>query len=226
MAVPQEYKHSVSELNILVVDDYPIIRCGIRTLLEAKPGWKICGEAATGKAALQKVMRWKPQVVVLDLGLPDIHGLEVIPKIIEIHPQARILALTDHDPRETASQALASGARGLVTKSDGLGEVIRGVQALALGKSFHSPQARASIKDGSGGRTDPGSGDALAALTSRELQILKILAEGKTNKQVGAALDVSVRTVEAHRASLMRKLGLHSLSDLIYFAIRKRIVRI
>jgi CheY-like chemotaxis protein len=118
MAVPQEYKHSVSELNILVVDDYPIIRCGIRTLLEAKPGWKICGEAATGKAALQKVMRWKPQVVVLDLGLPDIHGLEVIPKIIEIHPQVRILALTDHDLRETASQALASGARGLVTKSD------------------------------------------------------------------------------------------------------------
>ena len=223
---PKKSKHSVSELNILVIDDYPIIRYGIRTLLEARPGWRVCSEAATGQAALQKVKRWKPQVVVLDLGLPDIHGLDVIPKIIAIHPQARILALTDHDPRETASQVLASGASGVVTKSDGLGEVIRGVQALALGKSFHSPQARASIKDGSGGRTDAGSGDALAALTSRELQILKILAEGKTNKQVGAALDVSVRTVEAHRASLMRKLSLHSLSDLIYFAIRKRIVRI
>jgi DNA-binding NarL/FixJ family response regulator len=226
MAVPQEYKHSVSELNILVVDDYPIIRYGIRALLETRSGWKICSEAATGQAAVQQVKRWKPQVVVLDLGLPDIHGLEVIPKIIEIHPPVRILALTDHEPREMASQALASGARGLVTKSDGLDAVIRGVQALARGKSFHSPQARAFIKEGAVGRTDAGSGDALAALTSRELQILKILAEGKTNKQVGAALDVSVRTVEAHRASLMRKLGLHSLSDLIYFAIRKRIVRI
>ena len=224
MAAPQEYKHSVSELNILVVDDYPIIRYGIRTLLEARPGWRICSEAATGQAALQKVKRWKPQVVVLDLGLPDIHGLDVIPKIIAIHPKARILALTDHDPRETASQVLASGARGVVTKSDGLREVIRGVQALAQGKSFHSPQARAFIEDGTVGGTYPN--DALATLTSRELQILKLLAEGKTNKQVGAALDVSVRTVEAHRASLMRKLGLHSLSDLIYFAIRKRIVRI
>ena len=221
---PKKSKHSVSELNILVVDDYPIIRYGIRTLLEARPGWRVCSEAATGQAALQKVKRWKPQVVVLDLGLPDIHGLDVIPKIIAIHPQARILALTDHDPRETASQVLASCARGLVTKSDGQGEVIRGVQALARGKSFHSPQARAFIEDGTVGGTDPS--DALATLTSRELQILKLLAEGKTNKQVGAALDVSVRTVEAHRASLMRKLSLHSLSDLIYFAIRKRIVRI
>jgi DNA-binding NarL/FixJ family response regulator len=221
---PKKSKRSVSELNILVVDDYPIIRYGIRTLLEARPGWRVCSEAATGQAALQRVKRWKPQVVVLDLGLPDIHGLDVIPKIIAIHPQARILALTDHDPRETASQVLASGARGVVTKSDGLGEVIRGVQALARGESFHSPQVRVVIEDGTVGGTDPS--DALATLTSRELQILKLLAEGKTNKQVGAALDVSVRTVEAHRASLMRKLSLHSLSDLIYFAIRKRIVRI
>ena len=214
----------MSELQILVVGHYPIIRHGLRTLLEARPGWKICSEAATGQAAIQKVKKWKPHIVVLDLDLPDICGLEVIPKIIEIHPQAGILAMTEPESREIASQALASGARGLVYKSDGLPDVIRGVQALARGKYFHSPRAGVLVKDGAGREGD--FGDPRATLTSRELQILKLLAEGKTNKQVAAVLDVSVRTVEAHRASLMRKLDLRSLSDLIYFAIRKRIVRI
>jgi DNA-binding NarL/FixJ family response regulator len=214
----------MSKLDILVVDDYPIIRHGLRTLLEAKPGWRISGEAATGHAAVQNVKRLQPSIVLLDLGLPDVHGLEVILKIIEIHPQAGILALTEQDSREIVSQALASGARGLLHKSDGLGDVIRAVQALARGKSFHSLRTSTLSKDGPGRGT--GLCDPRTTLTSRELQILKLLAEGNTNKQVAAALDVSVRTVEAHRASLMRKLDLRSLSDLIYFAIRNRLVGI
>jgi DNA-binding NarL/FixJ family response regulator len=203
----------VSELNILLVDDYPIIRHGLRTLLEARPGWRVCSEAATGSAAIQKVKRLKPDIVLLDLDLPDIPGLEVIPKIIEIHPPTRILGLVEPDSDHIAKQALALGARGIIHKSDGLRDVIRGVQALARGKSFARPRA--------GELRDP-----CAALTARELEVLKLLAEGKTNKQVAAALGVSVRTVEAHRASLMRKLNLRALSDLIYFAIRNRIVRI
>jgi DNA-binding NarL/FixJ family response regulator len=209
----------MSELQILVVDDYPLIRHGLRALLETRHGWKICSEAATGQAALQKVKKLKPDIVLLDLDLPDMQGLDIIPRIIEIHPRARILALTEHESREIASRAIRSGARGLVLKSDRLRDVIQGVHALARGKSFHSMRAGALIKDGS-------AGSLRAALTSRELQILKLLADGKTNKQVAAALDVSVRTVEAHRASLMRKLDLRSLSDLIYFAIRHRIVGI
>jgi DNA-binding NarL/FixJ family response regulator len=214
----------VSELSILIVDDYPIIRHGLRTLLEARPGWKICSEAATGQAAVQKVKRWKPEVVLLDLGLPDMHGLEVIPKIIEIHPETGILALTEHESREIASQALAWGARGLVNKSDPLREVVRGVQALARGKSFPSAGFGALTMDGSARGAE--FSDPRTALTGRELQILKLLAGGNTNKQVAAVLELSVRTVEAHRASVMRKLNLRSWSDLIYFAIRQRIVRI
>jgi DNA-binding NarL/FixJ family response regulator len=214
----------MSELHILVVDDHPIIRFGLRTLLEARPGWKICGEAATGQVALRKTKKLKPDIVLLDLCLPDVHGLEVIPRIIEIHPRARILVLTEHESREVATLALISGARGLMLKSDGLREVIQGVQSLARGKSFHSRRAGALIKNG--GSQEAKFGDLQAALTSRELQVLKLLAAGKTNKQVAAALEVSVRTVEAHRASLMRKLDLRSLSDLIYFAIRHRIVGI
>jgi DNA-binding NarL/FixJ family response regulator len=212
----------MDELNILLVDDYPIIRHGLRALLEARPGWRICSEAASGQVALQKVKRLKPNIVLLDLGLPDIQGIEVITRIIEIQPRAGILALTEHESREIVMQALTSGARGLVLKSDALRDVIRGIQALARGKSFHSTRAGALIKAGLG----DGAGDVRTTLTSRELQVLKQLAEGKTNKQVAAALDVSVRTVEAHRASLMRKLDLRSLSDLIYFAIHQRIVGI
>ena len=217
-------KGSVSELKILVVDDHPIVRHGLRTLLEAQRGWRICSEAATGHAAVQQVKRWKPQIVLLDLSLPDIHGLEVIPKIKKHHPDVRIMALTEHESDEIARQALALGASGLVNKSHRIQDLIRCVQALAKGKAFYSVRVDLLHKHG------PARGGALAAssstLTARELQILNVLAEGKTNKQVAAALGLSVRTVEAHRASLMRKLDLHSLSDLIYFAIRHRIVRI
>jgi DNA-binding NarL/FixJ family response regulator len=213
---------AMRELRILIVDDHPIIRHGLRTLLEAQPGWRICSEAATGKAALQKVKTLLPNIVLLDFCLPDIQGHEVVPRILEIHPQANILALTEHETRETVSQALTSGARGLVFKSDGLPDMIRGVRALANGKSFQSRRAAAFVKDGLGGRVV----NLRAALTSRELEIMKLLAEGTTNKQAAARLGVSARTVEAHRASFMRKLDLHSLRDLICFAIRYRMVRI
>jgi len=212
----------LSELRILVVDDCPIIRHGLRTLLEAQPGWKVVSEAATGRAALQKIRKLKPNIVLLDLGLPDMGGHEVIPRILEMYPQARILALTEHESREIVSQAITGGARGMVLKSDGLPDLIRGVRALARGKSYQSSQAGALVKDRLGGRVV----NLRAILTSRELQILGLLAEGKANKQVAAALGVSVRTVEAHRASLMRKLDLHSLRDLIYFVIRYRIAGI
>ena len=209
----------MSELQILVACDYPIIRHGLRTLLETRPGWKICSEAATGLVTLQKVRRWKPDIVLLDLDLPDMHGAEIIPRIIDIHPLAGILALAEHESWEIASRAITSGARGLVLKSDGLRDVIQGVQALARGRSFHSLRAGALIKNG-------GTGNLRATLTSRELQVLKLLADGHTNKQAAARLDVSVRTVEAHRASVMKKLDLRTLSDLIHFAIRHRIVEI
>ncbi len=214
----------MSDLHILVVDDYPITRYGLRALLEARQGWKICGEAATGQAALQKVKRLKPQIILLDLGLPDIHGLEVIPQMIKIHPQAGILAMSDHESGDIASRALTSGAHGIVLKSDRVQDIIQGVRAVARRNSFQSLRTGKLIKDHLEQEGD--FGHPSAGLTSRELQILKLLAEGKTNKEVAATWNVSVRTVEAHRASLMRKLNLRSVSDLIYFALRNRIVRI
>lgn len=210
----------MTDLQILIVDDHPIIRHGLRKLFEAQPGWHVCSEAATGRVALDKIRKLKPHVVVVDLGLPDIRAHEVIPKILETDPKARIVALTEHESREIVTQAITSGARGLLLKSDGLPAVIRGVRAVARGHSFHSPKANALVKDGLG----RGMIDLRTTLTPRELQILEPLAEGNSNKQLAAALGVSVRTVEAHRASLMRKLDLHSLRDLIRFAIRYHII--
>ena len=214
----------MSDLRILIVDDFPIIRYGLRKLIESHRGWKICSEAESGRAALQKVRTLKPEIVLLDLSLPDIEGIEAVLKIIEVHHQAQILALSDYESPVMARKVVASGARGLVLKSDSLRDVVKGVQALSRGRSFQSKQARELMKD------PPSPGLAFsyssATLTSREQQILKLLAEGKTNKEVANALSVSVRTVEAHRASLMRKLELGSLSDLIYFAIRNGIVSV
>lgn len=211
------------ELRILIVEDFPIIRYGLRKLVEAQRGWKICSEAATGRAALQKVKKLKPEIVLLDLTLPDIRGVEAVPEIVEIHDQAGILVLSDYESGAIIRRAVASGARGLILKSDGFRDVVRGVQALARGKSFQSRRAAELMKESSSAEMRSGY---QFSVTTRELQILKLLAEGKTNKEVGAALTVSVRTVEAHRASLMRKLELGSLTDLIYFAIRNGIVHI
>jgi DNA-binding NarL/FixJ family response regulator len=213
----------MKDLRILVVEDFPIIRYGLRELIEAQRGWKICSEAATGRAALQKVRTLKPEIVLLDLSLPDLPGVEAIPRIVEIHDQTGILVLSDSESGVIVRRVFAAGARGVILKSDSFRDVVRGVQALARGKSFQSRRAAQLMKESSSAETQSGY---QFSVTARELQILKLLAEGKTNREVGASLTVSVRTVEAHRASLMRKLELGSLTDLIYFAIRNGIVHI
>lgn len=213
----------MKELRILIVDDCPIIRYGLRKLIEAQTGWKICSEAATGHAALRKVEKFKPEIILLDLSLPDIRGIDAVPKIIEIHAGAAILVLSDYESGLVVRRAAASGARGLVFKTDGLRDLVRAVRALAHGTFYRSDRASELINYPMPVGVASGY---QSALTARELQILKLLAEGKTNKETAAVLSVSVRTVEAHRASLMRKLDLTSLSDLIYFAIRNGIVHL
>ncbi len=136
----------MNQLRILVVDDYPIIRHGLRTLLEARSGWKVCGEAAGGPAALQRVKRLKPQIILLTLGLPDAHGLELIPKILKAHPRAAILAMAEHESGDTARSVLSAGALGLALKSDPLEDILEGVRVLARGNSFHSRRAEELIR--------------------------------------------------------------------------------
>jgi DNA-binding NarL/FixJ family response regulator len=214
----------MSRLRILVADDHEVFRRGVRTLLEARPEWKICGEAATGREAIEKAKKLKPDIVMLDISMPDLNGLEAAREILKAHPQARILVFTIHDSGYMATEVLAAGIRGLVLKSDAASDLLQAVEAIAQDKSFLSPRATGLILSGQVRSGDPGR--LARSLTPREKEILRLLAQGKSGKEVAATLNISPKTVNTHRTNLMSKLNLHSLSDLVYFAIRNKIVQV
>jgi DNA-binding NarL/FixJ family response regulator len=214
----------MSALSILIVDDHEVVRRGIRTLFEVRPEWRICGEAATGREAIEKTRKLCPDVVLLDITMPDIDGLEAIPQILDVCPTAKILVLTMHDSGETATKALAAGASGLVLKSDAGRDLIRALHAVDKKELFLSPAVTKIILGHLAKTNTPGPSPT--DLTSRELEIVKLLAQGRSNKEVATALGISVKTVDAHRTNIMRKLNLNAYSDLIYFAIRHKLVEI
>jgi DNA-binding NarL/FixJ family response regulator len=211
----------MGRLHILVADDHEVVRMGIRTLLESRPEWEICGEASTGRAAIAKTVRLKPDVVLLDITMPGLSGLEAIPEILRACPQTKVLVLTMHDSGRMASRVLAAGASGLVLKSDAARDLILALEALSKNKAFLSPQVtNLLVTEIRQNQAEP-SPDVL---TSRETEVLRGLAEGKSNKEVAARLGISPRTIDAHRAHIMDKLHVRTLSDLVHFAIRHKLV--
>ena len=212
----------MGNLRILIADDHEVVRKGIRTLLAVRRSWSICGEAATARETITKTTQLKPDLVLLDISLPDLNGLEAIPQIFKVHPPAEILVLTMHDSGHVVSQALAAGVRAIVLKCDAARELIAAIQAASRHQMFLSSRVKEAITKM--GAEAAGSGPLLAVLTSREKEVLKLLAECKNNKEIAAILAINPKTIETHRANMMRKLNLRSLSELIYFAIRNRIV--
>jgi DNA-binding NarL/FixJ family response regulator len=214
----------MKRLSILIADDHEVVRRGIRALLDARPEWKVCGEAATGREAAEKARKLRPDLVLLDLAMPETDGLEAIQKILDARPETKILVLTMNDCGEMASQVLAAGARGLVLKSDAARDLVRAVQSVERDQPFLSPAVTRLIighlAKTSAPRPSPGN------VTPRELEVLKLLALGRSNKEVATELDISVKTVDAHRANIMRKLSLRTYSDLIQFAIRHQIIEL
>ena len=198
---------------ILIADDHEVVRRGIRTLIESRSAWEICGEAATGKEAVEKTARLKPDIVLLDITMPEHSGLEAIPEILEAHPETRILVLTMHDSGRIASRALAAGASGLVLKSDAARDLIRALEAIGKKKPFLSPNVTKILVNEF--RKNSEGSPSIDALTSREIEVLKLLAVGRSNKEIAAELGISPRTVDAHRARIMDKLNLHTLSELV-----------
>jgi DNA-binding NarL/FixJ family response regulator len=211
----------MGRLHILVADDHEVVRKGIRTLLESRPEWEICGEACTGRDAIAKTVRLKPDVVLLDITMPGLSGLEAIPEILRACPHTKVLVLTMHDSGRMASRVLAAGASGLVLKSDAARDLILALEALSKNKAFLSPQVtNLLVTEIRQNQAEP-SPDVL---TSRETEVLRGLAEGKSNKEVAARLGISPRTIDAHRAHIMDKLHVRTLSDLVHFAIRHKLV--
>jgi DNA-binding NarL/FixJ family response regulator len=214
----------MSSLSILIADDHEVVRRGIRTLLEARTEWRICGEAATGRDAIEKSRKLRPDIVVLDITMPEVDGLQAIPQILSACPDTKILVLTMHDSGEMAARVLAAGASGLVLKSDVGRDLVRAIHAVEKNQPFLSPAVTRIIVGQLTKTSKPeyAHGD----VTPRELEVLKLLALGRSSKEVASALNISVKTVDAHRGSIMRKLDLRTTSDLIHFAIRHKIIEI
>lgn len=218
----------MSLLRILVADDHEVVRRGVRALLEAEPGWIVCGEAANGREALAKARQLKPDVVVLDIAMPDVDGLEVTRRIRKEQPETEVLILTMHDPRPVLREALRSGARGCVLKSDAGKSLIAGVESVRRRQPFFTAPVADVVLDaylqhlGGTGDRDAAGGDRL---TPREEEVALLLADGKSSKEVATLLGISTKTVDTHRARVMRKLGVHSIVDLVRHLIRTGRVR-
>ena len=212
---------------ILVVDDHPVVRTGLRALLTSQPGVELCCEASTGPEAVAQVKRHKPDLVMLDLTLPEKSGLEILEEIHAESPETEVLILTMHFSEEIAREALRLGALGYVLKSDADTELLAAVDNARHHQPFFTSQlaftmAQNFISPGSG---SSGEGDA-PPLTARELQVVQLLAEGKANKEVAAELKVSTRTIESHRHHIMKKMSFTSFSDLVKFAVRNNLVEL
>ena len=199
----------------------------MRTLLEAEPGWKVVAEASDGQEAFEKAKETKPEIVVLDIGMPRLSGLEAARRLKRTLPQIKVLMLTMHDSERLAWEVLNVGALGYVTKSDTARDLVIAIEALRRDKTFFTPKVDRIILDsflngGSSKRAKEMQGEQL---TSRQREIVQLLAEGKTSKEVSALLNLSVKTVETHRANIMRRLSCHSVSDLVRYAVRNNIVQ-
>jgi DNA-binding NarL/FixJ family response regulator len=211
-------------LRILVVDDHAVVRRGIRSLLESRAGWEVCGEATTGRDAVEQSRRLQPDIVVIDLSLPELNGLQATRQILKDSPATEVLVFTMHHSDELVRDTLQAGARGYVLKSDASESLIAAVESLRQHKPFLTTAITEFVLDDHPRRGDASGDLAPAALTPREREIVKLVAEGKSSKEAASMLGLSVKTIEAHRTNIMKKLRVRSVSDLVRYAIRNKIV--
>jgi DNA-binding NarL/FixJ family response regulator len=208
-------------MRILVADDHEIVRLGLRQLLTAQTGWKICAEAATGEEAVLLAKQFRPNLVVMDVGMPKLNGIEATRKICDLLPRTKVIVLTMHRSDELIRDILEAGAQGYVMKSDADRELVAAIHAIADGGSYFTSGAANTLL-GPHERPDPSA--LRKQLTPREREVVQLLAEGKTSKEAGMSLGISTKTAETHRANAMRKLEVHSLSELVRSAIKNKIV--
>ena len=213
-------------LRILVVDDHSVVRRGVRSLLESHEGWEVCGDATNGRSAVEQSRRLRPDVVVMDLSLRELNGLDATRQILKDAPDIQVLVLTMHHSEELARDVLQAGARGYVMKSDADENLIRAVDSLRQHQPFLTSTVTGLVLDDYVRRRDAAQADFMAVgVTSREREIIQLIAEGQSNKEAASTLGISVKTLEAHRGNIMRKLRFRTVSDLVRYAIRNNIVQ-
>jgi DNA-binding NarL/FixJ family response regulator len=211
---------------IFIADDHEVVRRGVRALLEAHPGWEVCGEAKDGREAVEKVKEVNPDLVLIDVGMPNLNGLDAARQILATLPAVRVLVLTMHESEQIIREVLEVGARGFLLKSDAARDLIAAVEALQHRTTFFTSSVAEIVLNGYLHRGPELARPIKDRLTPREREVVQLLAEGKTSKEVASVLNLSVKTAETHRTNVMRKLNLHSVADLVRYAVRNRIVQV
>jgi DNA-binding NarL/FixJ family response regulator len=222
-------EENLKKLRILLADDHGLVRRGARAVLHSRRGWRVVGEAVNGREAVEKAIELKPHVAVVDIGMPELDGIEAARQICSAVPAIKVLVLTMHESGQMVRRALDAGACGYLLKSDLTDTLAHAVEAVADGKRFLPPKVSEIVLEGflnPGTQPHQGEGSPSPRATPREIEIIRLLAEGKTNKEIAALLGIAIRTVETHRSKIMLKLGFHSLAELIHYAIRCEIVSV
>ena len=216
----------MSKIRVLIVDDHGIMRAGIRSLLEGQPDIEIVGEASSGCEAIEQATLLQPDVVLMDIAMRGLSGLEATQAIREHNPQINVLALTMHDREEYFFAMLKAGALGYVLKESGPAELLAAIRAVHRGEAFLSPGVTKAVLEDYLGQPKDKTQSRYDSLTLREKQVFRLAAEGNTSREIAEMLHISPKTVEKHRSSMMRKLKLDNLSELIKFAVRKGFIEI
>jgi DNA-binding NarL/FixJ family response regulator len=214
-------------VRILVADDHHVVRTGLRSLLESKSGWQVCGEAANGREAVEKAGKLKPDVAVLDIAMPLLNGVEATRQIRKLSPKTAILILSMHDSELLVQEVMEAGALGYILKDDADRNLIAAVDALHRHEAYLSSRVSNAVSRASLHPRETKSSERSSRnrLTPREREILQLLAEGKSNKEVASFLGISVKTAETHRANIMLKMGFHSITELVRYAVRNKIIQ-
>ena len=223
----EQARNGVRTLRILIADDHDLMRRGLKALFESRPGWTVCGEAHTGREAVAKAEELRPDIVILDISMPELNGVEAARRISKVSPSSEILVLSVHYSDQLIREILEAGARGYIVKSDSDRDLVVAVEALGNHRPFFTPRATELILNNfnhKGGPLPKMSECIEDRLTSREREIVQLLSEGKSSKEVASALGISVKTAETHRANIMRKLEIHSVSELVRYAVRNQII--
>lgn len=215
----------MNKIKVFLADDHTMIREGIRSLLESPGNIEVIGEAEDGRAAMRQVEQLRPDVVLMDIAMPGLNGLEATRQIKRRFPEVKVLILTMHTAEEYIVQILRAGASGYVVKRAAMAELVAAIQAVHRGDAFLSPAISAKVIEGY--LKQVGSGDEAESydqLTDREREVLQLIAEGRSSREIAEQLTITENTVRAHRANLMSKLGFHSTAELTHYALRKKII--
>jgi DNA-binding NarL/FixJ family response regulator len=221
-----EQRPAFAVARVLVADDHESVRRGISEIIKAQPGMEICGEAVNGLEAVRKAKQLRPDVVVLDFFMPEMNGIEATREILKEAPETEVMILTAFESEQTISEVLRAGARGYMLKSDVGKDLLFAIQSLCRHRPFFTAKVAGMVLKAYLGNTAREGGCSGPPLTATERHIVQLLAEGKSSKEVATIQGIAIKTAETHRNNLMRKLGLHSICDLVHYAVRNQVIEV